>query len=68
MALAKFATPGRLKVKIFQNKSHDAIILYSDVTSKTLSCDSNCVVNVFMWPNFGNSSISVTKVIMPSRL
>ena len=55
---AKMATLGLLKVKVFWNKDYDVIICVHDVTIKILSCDSNCVVDVVMWPKFGNSSIS----------
>ena len=51
MIAAKLATPGLLKIKIFQNKGYDVIIPDYGVTNKTLSRDSNCFVE------FGNSSI-----------
>ena len=34
MMSAKLATPGLLKIKIFQNKDYDVIILEYNVTSK----------------------------------
>ena len=37
--LAKMATPGLLKIKVFQNKDYDVIIYVSDVTNKILSRD-----------------------------
>ena len=43
---AKLATPGLLKIKIFQNESYDDIIPDYDVTNKILSGDSNYIV---MW-------------------
>ena len=45
---AKLATPGLLKVKIFQNKGYDVTFLDFDVTSKFLSRDSNYIVDVFI--------------------
>ena len=61
-------TPGLLKRKIFWKKNYDAIISDQDVTNKILSRDSNCNVNIVMWPKFGNSSISVREVIIKSLL
>ena len=40
------------------------MIYIYDVTSKILSRDSNYIVEVIMWPKFGNSSISMTEVII----
>ena len=60
---AKMATPGLLKIKVFWNKGYDVIISVNDVTNKILSRDSNYIVDVFMWPKFGNSSISMREVI-----
>ena len=68
MMSAKMATPGLLKIKVFWNKGYDVIISVHDVTNKILSRDSNYNVNVVMWPNFGNSSISVREVIITSIL
>ena len=45
---AKLATPGLLKIKIFQNKGYDVIIPDYDVTNKILSRDSNYIVDVVM--------------------
>ena len=42
----KLATPGLLKRKLFLKKGHDIKIPDSDVTNKTLSCDSNYIVDV----------------------
>ena len=58
MIPAKMATPGLLKITVLWNKGYDAIIPVNDVTNKILSRDSNYSVDVFMWPKFGNSSIS----------
>ena len=65
MMSAKLAIPGLLKIKISQNKGYNVIILDYDVTDKILSNDSNYIINVIMWPKFGNSSISF-QVIMTS--
>ena len=53
MMSAKMATPGLLKI-LFWNKDHDVIIPVDDVTNKILSRDSNYIVDVVMWPKFGN--------------
>ena len=37
-----------------------------DVTNKILSRDSSYTVDVIMWPDFGNSSISIREVIIIS--
>ena len=65
---AKMATAGLLKITVFWNKGYDVIIPYDDVTNQTSSRDSNYVVDVFMWPKFGNSSISMREVITTSIL
>ena len=57
-----------LKIKLFWNKVHDVVISVHDVTNKDLSCDSNCIVDVLIWPKFRNSGISVRKVIIISIL
>ena len=63
MMSAKMATPGLLKITLFWNKDDNVIIPVDDVTNKILSRDSNYIVDVFMWPKFGNSSISMREVI-----
>ena len=68
MMSAKMATPGLLKIKVFWNKGYDVIISVHDVTNKILSRDSNYIVDVIMWPKFGNSSISMREVIITSIL
>ena len=68
MMSEKLATPGFLKIKIFWNKSYDDIILDYDVINKILSRDSNHVVDVAMWPKFGNFSNSIREVIITSIL
>ena len=68
MMSAKIATPDLLKITIFWNKGYDVIISANDVTNKILSRDSKYIVGVFMWPKFGNCSISVREVITTSIL
>ena len=68
MMSAKIATPGFLKITVFWNKGYDVIIPVHDVTNKILSRDSNYVVDVSMWPKFGNSSIYLREVITTSIL
>ena len=65
---AKLATPGLLKMKIFQNKGYGAINPGYSVSKKILWRDSNYIADVVMWPNFSNSSIFKRKVIITSVL
>ena len=65
---AKMATSGLLKIKIFWKKGYDVIISVHDVTNKILSRDSNYIIDVVMWPKFGNSSISMKAAIITSIL
>ena len=65
---AKMATPGLLKIAVFWNKGYAVIITVDDVVNKFLSRDSNYFVDVFMWPKFGNCSISMREVITTSIL
>ena len=62
------ATPGLFKIKVFWNKGYDVTISVHDAINKILWHDSNCIVDVFMWPKFGNSSISMREVITTSIL
>ena len=66
MMSAKLATLGLLKIKVFWNKSYDAIIFVYDVTNNILSRDSNYIVAVVIWPKFGKPSISINEVIITS--
>ena len=68
MMSAKLATLGLLKIKVFWNKGYEVIISVYDVTKKILSRDSIYIVNVVMWPKFGNSSTSMREVIITSIL
>ena len=63
MMSAKLATPGLFKITVFRDKVYDVITSVDDVTNKILSCDSNYIVDVFMWPKFDNCSISMREVI-----
>ena len=58
---AKLATPGLL---VFWSERYDVIIFLHDVIKKILSRDSKYMVKVGMWPKFGNSRISLTKIII----
>ena len=62
------ATLGLLKIKVFWNESYEVIISVHDVTNKILLRDSNYIVDVVMWPNFPNFSISIAEVIITSIL
>ena len=68
MMSVKIATLGLLKKKVFWKKDDDVIISVYEVTNKILSRDSNYIVEVIMWPKFGNSSISMREVIITSIL
>ena len=68
MMPAKMATLGLLETKLFWNKDYDVINSAYDVTNKILSRDSNYIVNVVMWPKFGNCWISMREVIITSIL
>ena len=68
MMSAKAATLGLFKIKVFRSKGYEVIISLHDVTNKILSRDSNYIVDMVMWPNFGNSSISMREVLIISVL
>ena len=57
-----------LKIKVFWNKGYDVMISVNDVKNKIYSRDSNYIVDVVMWPKFGNSSNSMREVIITSVL
>ena len=61
---AKLATTGFLINNLFWNKSYDVIISVHELINKISSRDSNDIVDVVMWPKFGNSSISMKEVIL----
>ena len=63
MMSTKLATLGLLEIEVFWNKDYDVITSVCDVTNKFLLCDPKYIVDVVMWPNFGNSSISMREVL-----
>ena len=68
MMSTKMAALGLLKLTVFGNKVYDVIISLHEDTNKILSRDSNYIVDVVMWPKFGNSSIFIREVIITSIL
>ena len=68
MMSAKMVTSSLHKIRVFWNKGYDVIISVDDVINKILSRDSNYIEDVFMWPKFGNGSISMREVITTSIL
>ena len=68
MMSALMAAPGLLKIKVFWSKGYDVMSYVNDVTNQILSPDSNCIVDVVMWPKFGNFSIYIREVIITSML
>ena len=68
MMPAKMAIPALLEIKVFWNKGYYVIYFVYDVINKILSQDSSYIVDVVMWPKFGNSSISMKEVIITSIL
>ena len=63
MMSAKKATLGLLKIKVFKNKDYHIIVFVHKFIDKILSRDSDYIVDVVMWPKFGNSNISMREVI-----
>ena len=68
MMSVKRATPGLLKIMVFWNIGYDVIISVDGVTKNFFWHDSNYIVNLFMWPKFGNCSISMREVFTTSFL
>ena len=68
MMSAKMATRVLLKIKVSWNKGYYVIYSFYDATNKILSHDSNYIMDVAMWPKFGNSSICIIQVIITSLL
>ena len=68
MMSAILATFGLLKRMVFWNKGFEVIISVHDVTNKVLPRDSNYIVDMVIWPTFGNFSISIGEVIINSFL
>ena len=63
MMSAKMATLDFLKTKAFWKKGYDVLIYVHDVINNISSRDSSNIVDV-LGPNFGNSNISMRKVII----
>ena len=68
MMSAKMPTLDLLEIKAFWNKDYDVIISVHDITNKILSHDLNYIVDLVMWPKFGNFTISIREVIKTSIL
>ena len=68
MMPAKIAIPGLFKIMVFWNKGYDVIIFVDDVINKILSGDSNYIVDLMMWPKFGNCNISLKEITTTSIL
>ena len=66
MISGKMAIPNPLKITVFWNKGYDVIIPVDYVTNKISSGDWNYIL--FIWPKFGNCSISMSEVITTSIL
>ena len=54
MMSAKLATLDLLELKVTWNKGYDVIFFVHDVTNKILSRYSKNIVDVVIWPKFGN--------------
>ena len=68
MMPARLATLGFLKIMVFWNKGSEVRTSVHDVTKKTLSRDSNHIVDLIMWPKFGKSITSMRAVIITLTL
>ena len=68
MMPAETVTPDFGEINVFWKKDYDAITFVNEVTNKILLRDLSYFVDVVMWPNFGNSSISIREVIITSSL
>ena len=62
------ATLGLLETMVFWKKGYEVIICAHDVTNKILSRNLNYILDLVMWPKFGNSSTSVREIIITSIL
>ena len=62
MMSTKMATLELFKIKILWNIGYDVIISVHDITNKILARDSNFIVDVVIWPKFGNSSNSMREI------
>ena len=68
MMSAKMATLDLFKMRIFWNKGYYVIYSVYEVTDKISSHNPNYIVDVVMWPMFGNSSICIREIIITSIL
>ena len=66
MTSAKMAILDLLTSKLFWIKGFNVKISAHDVTNKILISDLYCVLEVVMWPMFGNSSTTMTEVTITS--
>ena len=64
MMSAKMATPGLLKITVFWSKGYDVIVLVDDVTNEISLRDSNCIVDLFMWPKYGSMREVITMSVL----
>ena len=63
----KLSTLDLLKIKGILKKGYNFIISVNDITNKILSRDLNDIVDLVMWSEFANSSISMREVIITSN-
>ena len=68
MISTKLATLELPEIKLLWNNGYEVVNFFHDVSDKILSRDSNYIVDVIMWPKFGNSSVSMREVIIASIL
>ena len=68
MMSAKMDTLDLIKIKVFRKKGYVVIISVYDDINKNLSRGSNFIVDMVMWPKFGNYRTSMREVIMTSIL
>ena len=64
MMSAKLPTVDLLKTKAFWYKGCDLVISVHDACKRLLSRYWNYIVNLVMWPKFGNCSITIREVII----
>ena len=63
----ELVTVGVFKIKVFCNEGYDIVISVSGVINKTFSRASNYIVDLGMWPKFGNSNISMREVVITRK-
>ena len=68
MMSAKMANPDLLEITVFWNKGYDLIIFVDDVINNILPRDSIYILEMFLWPKFGNCTIYMREVITTSIL